>query len=70
MNLLIQPLGDATPVVEALQDDGWVVVAQPDGTFVASHRDVPDEAAARARLADLDLLTSNAVHIDFQAGSP
>jgi hypothetical protein len=70
MDLRIRPLGDPAPVREALQDDGWTLDPQPDGSFLASNADVPDEAAARRRLDALGLLTSNAVQIDFQPTRP
>jgi hypothetical protein len=68
MDLHIRPLWDATQVAATLRDDRWVVVTQPDGSLLASHRDIPDEAAARRRLDDLGLLTSQAVQIRFQPG--
>jgi hypothetical protein len=67
MHLYIRPLWDATQVAATLRDDGWATVTQPNGALRASHRDVPDEAAARRRLHDLGLLTSQAVQIRFRA---
>jgi hypothetical protein len=68
MHLYVRPLGDATRLRATLRDDDWAMVTQPDGALVASHRDVPDEAAARRRLDDLGLLTSQAVRIEFSPG--
>jgi hypothetical protein len=66
MEVHIRPVGNDPIVQQTLQDDGWVLAPQPDGSFVASHKDVPDEAAARRRLDALGLLTSNAAQIEFR----
>jgi hypothetical protein len=55
---------------DALRDDGWLLTPQPDGSVLASHPAVPDEAAARRRLDGLGLLTTNVARIDFRVGPP
>jgi hypothetical protein len=66
MDLHIRPRGDATEVCATLRDDGWALVTQTGGALLASHPDVPDEAAARHRLQRLGLLTSGALQIEFR----
>jgi hypothetical protein len=65
----IRPIGDPSPLYEALRDDGWSLTSQPDGSVLASHPAVTDQASARERLDRLGLLTSNAAQIEFRPGA-
>jgi hypothetical protein len=65
MRLHIQWLRDPAALQDVLRRDGWKCEGRRPGTVVASHPFVPDEAAARARLHQLGLLTSGSLRIDF-----
>ncbi len=48
-----------------LQRDGWALGPTTPAGQRVTHPAVPDEAAARTRLARLGLLTAGSVQIDF-----
>jgi hypothetical protein len=65
MHLHIQLLRDPDGLRGVLRRDGWKVRTGPHEAVVAVHPDVPDDAAARARLHRLGLLTSSSLRIEF-----
>jgi hypothetical protein len=62
----IEVLPGQPDIAPLLQDDGWSVTTEPDGSLSASHPAVADEAAARCRLEELGLLTAGSVRITFE----
>jgi hypothetical protein len=65
MHIRIQLLRDPDGLRDVFRRDGWKCEDQREGTVVAMHPFVPDEAAARDRLDHLGLLTSSFLRIDF-----
>jgi hypothetical protein len=52
-------------VARALRQDGWTLDEATPISFEATHPRVDDQAAARARLYRLGLLTSSRLRIEF-----
>ena len=69
MILHVQFLENAENVRENLLRDGWRAEPQPDGSLIISHPQVSDEEAARERLDQLGVLTSQAIRLDFEPPS-
>ena len=66
----VELLGQAQAVRDLLLADGWEVEAGPEHSLLLTHRDVPDEEAARGRLDRLGLLTSPSLRVDFGPPPP
>lgn len=66
MHIHVDLLRQPERVRKALKQDGWDLESDPPASFWAQHRDVPDEAVARNRLADLGLLASASLRVEFE----
>jgi hypothetical protein len=65
MNIEIQLLRQRETIRGLLRAHGWRLDQKPDHHCSASHPEVTDQAAARAHLEALGLLTSGSLRIDF-----
>jgi hypothetical protein len=65
MNVHLELVRQGENVLEMLRHDGWSLEFEGGSYAVVSHRDVPDEPAARRRLTRLGVLTSRSVRIEF-----
>jgi hypothetical protein len=62
----IELLRHRDQVQNVLEDDGWSLRRQSEGTVWARHPGVRTEAAARVRLHHLGLLVSSWLRVEFR----
>jgi hypothetical protein len=67
MRVCIEVLRNDANVRDALERDGWRQRDVTASKVEMSHPEIRDEEAARTRLSQLGLLTSNKLRIHFQA---
>jgi hypothetical protein len=65
----MQLLNPSEALVETLEAGGWRLDAAHGEVIVATHPRLGDQAAARAHLRELGLLTSPVVRVEFEYGA-
>jgi hypothetical protein len=70
MDIKLETRDDALDVQRLFGDRGWRLTPAGPGRFLASHHEAGDQHAARAKLDQLGLLTSNRLHIELGPFGP